>query len=77
VFSTVVLGEVVFHPGDHFHTFADHILAIVVVSFSGGIVAAGGDTSSVLAKSRLVGLAAPTSTSPIRRRNCHGFVRRG
>jgi len=58
VFSAVALEEVFLHPDDHFHTFVNHIFAIAVVCFFGGIVAAAWRASKVVLKSRLVGIAA-------------------
>ncbi len=57
VFSAVALEEVFLHPDDPFHTFVNHVFAIAVVAFFGGIVAAAWRASKVVLYERIAAIA--------------------
>lgn len=58
VFSAVALEEVFAHPDDHLHTFVNHVFAIAIVCFFGGMAAAGWRSSKVILVERLAAVAA-------------------
>ena len=58
VFSAVALEEVFAHPDDHLHTFVNHVLAIGVAAFFGGMAAAAWRASKIVLIERLAAIGA-------------------